>query len=253
MINIYYMRIIVQLLLLLYMCRCTFGTGAFLLMNTGQVPIMSTSGLLTTVGYQLGPDASACYALEGSIAYSGSVIQWIRDNLGLISSVSDSEKMATSVEDNGGVYFVPAFAGLFAPYWKDDARGLICGLTAYNTSSHIIRAALEANGYQTREIIDAMRIDSSLELSVLKVDGGMTTNNFAMQFLSDLLDAPLACPVIAETTALGAAMAAGLAVKFWRSQDELSATWQSKKAWNPTMNSSKRSHLVSCMISCVFC
>jgi glycerol kinase len=219
--------------------KCTFGTGAFMLMNIGSQVTESRHGLLTTVAYKIGNN-SPVYALEGSVAYSGSLVQWLRDNLNVISSASESEAIAESVADNGGVYFVPAFSGLFAPYWRDDARGVIAGLTAYNTKAHIIRAALEANGFQTKEIIDAMKTDSSLSLQALRVDGGLTANNLAMQFLSDILNSPLRAPVVTETTALGAAMAAGLAVGLWSSLDELRSMWTAQREWNPNMDETTR-------------
>jgi glycerol kinase len=226
--------------------KCTYGTGAFLLFNTGHDIIHSSHGLLTTVAYQL-EGQEPVYALEGSIAYSGSVIQWLRDNLEMIHSASETEAISLSVKDNGGVYFVPAFAGLYAPYWRDDARGIIAGLTAYNTRAHIVRAALEASAFQTIEITAAMNRDSgsSVPLKSLKVDGGLTSNNFFMQFQCDLLDIPLIKPRISETTALGAAFVAGLQVELWSNLDELQAVWQSEKYWQSDMNHHKRAELVS--------
>lgn len=231
--------------MILFYLRATYGTGAFLLLNTGHLIVPSQHGLLTTVAYKLGRDVPAVYALEGSVAYCGSLIQWLRDNLQVISSISASEEVANQVPDNGGVYFVPAFAGLFAPYWRSDARGVIAGLTAFNTKQHIVRAALEAAGFQTKEIIDAMQADSGISLTSLKVDGGMTHNNLAMQFQSDILDSPLHCPRVPETTALGAAFAAGLAVGFWSSTDELRATWKEERRWIPNMLPAVRKTLVS--------
>ncbi|MDR3081777.1 MAG: glycerol kinase GlpK, partial [Streptomyces sp.] len=198
--------------------KSTYGTGTFLLMNTGETPVNSYNGLLTTVGYRIG-DQKAVYALEGSIAVTGSLVQWLRDQIGIISTAAEIETLASTVEDNGGAYFVPAFSGLFAPYWRDDARGVIAGLTRYVTKAHLARAVLEATAWQTREIVDAMTKDSGVELTALKVDGGMTSNNLLMQNLSDFLDAPVVRPMVAETTCLGAAYAAGLAVGFWSDTD----------------------------------
>ena len=194
--------------------KSTYGTGTFMLMNTGNKPVHSNNGLLTTVGYRIG-DQPPVYALEGSIAVTGALVQWMRDQLGLINTAAEIETLAASVEDNGGAYFVPAFSGLFAPYWRSDARGVIAGLTRYVTKAHIARAVLEATAWQTREISDAMTKDSGVELTALKVDGGMTANNLLMQTLADVLDAPVVRPMVAETTCLGAAYAAGLAVGFW--------------------------------------
>src|SRR5215208_643009 len=193
----------------------TYGTGCFMLLNTGEKPVPSKSGLLTTLGYKIGGQ-KAVYALEGSIAITGALIQWLRDNLGIIKSSAEVETLARSVEDNGGIYFVPAFSGLYAPYWKSDARGAIVGMTRYITKAHIARAALEATAYQTREVLDAMEADSGVKLTALKVDGGMVFNELLMQFQSDILDVPVIRPKVAETTALGAAYAAGLAVGFWK-------------------------------------
>ena len=222
--------------------KCTYGTGAFLLMNTGHEIIQSKKGLLTTVAYQLGEKVEgggkAVYALEGAIAYSGSVIQWLRDNLEMIKSASETERIADSVSDNGGVYFVPAFAGLYAPYWRDDARGVIAGLTAYNTKAHIVRAALEASAYQTIEIAKAMDDEvagSVPPISSLKVDGGMTKNKLVMQFQSDLLRVPLILPRITETTALGAGFAAGLGAGLWSNLSELQTLWRKDKQYLPHM------------------
>ncbi|HJR79227.1 MAG TPA: glycerol kinase GlpK, partial [Anaerolineales bacterium] len=193
----------------------TYGTGCFMLLNTGEKPVASNSGLLTTLGYKIG-DQNPVYALEGSIAITGALVQWLRDNLGLIGSSAEVEELAKSVEDNGGIYFIPAFSGLFAPYWKSDARGAIVGMTRYVNKGHIARAALEATAYQTREVLDAMEADSGVKLMALKVDGGMVFNELLMQFQADILDVPVIRPKVAETTALGAAYAAGLAVGFWK-------------------------------------
>lgn len=224
--------------------KCTYGTGAFLLMNTGKDLIHSNTGLLTTVAHKLGKDSPTYYALEGSIAYGGSLIAWLKDNLELMSHSKQTEEMASKVKDNGGVYFVPAFAGLYAPYWRDDARGIIAGLTAYNNKYHIIRAALEATALQTSQVLFAMQEDSKIKINELKVDGGMTKNNLLMQFQSDIINLPVRTPFIAETTALGAAFSAGLAVKFWSNQTELKKiSLKDGKAWNPTMDESQRSNL----------
>jgi glycerol kinase len=198
--------------------------------------------LLTTVCYVLG-DAPAVYALEGSIAVTGSLVQWLRDNLGLIGSADEIEALARTVDDNGGAYFVPAFSGLFAPYWRPDARGAIVGLTRYVNRGHLARAALEATAFQTREVVDAMNADSGVELSELRVDGGMVGNDVLMQFQADLLDVPVVRPVVAETTALGAAYAAGLAVGFWSSADEIRANWSAGKTWHPAMDAQQRAEL----------
>jgi glycerol kinase len=224
--------------------KVTYGTGAFLMMNIGSNVKLSNHGLITTVAYQLGPDAEPCYALEGSVAYCGSLIQWLRDNLNFIKDAADSEKLALSVNDNGGVYFVPAFAGLFAPYWRTEARGIITGLTAYNTAAHITRAALEAAAFQTNEIIDSMIADSEIQLPILKVDGGMTKNSTLMQFQSDLLSTPLVCPTMAETTALGSAYAAGLAIGYYTNLNELSKNYKSNKKWIPNMKIDYRNNLL---------
>jgi glycerol kinase len=220
----------------------TYGTGCFMLMNMGEIPVPSKSGLLTTLGYKIG-NQKAVYALEGSIAITGALIQWLRDNLGLIQSSAEVETLASSVEDNGGIYFVPAFSGLFAPYWKSDARGAIVGMTRYVTKGHIARAALEATAYQTCEVLDAMEADSGVKLTALKVDGGMVFNELLMQFQSDILDVPVVRPKVAETTALGAAYAAGLAVGFWKDYDELRANWGKDKEWTPKMDVSLRGKL----------
>jgi len=213
----------------------TYGTGNFLIFNTGEEIVHSKNGLLTTLGYKLG-DAAPHYALEGSIAVTGSLIQWLRDNLGIINSAPEVEALASTVEDNGGVYFVPAFSGLFAPYWRSDARGALVGMTRYVNKGHIARAALEATAFQTREVLDAVNADSGVDLTELKVDGGMTANDALMQFQADILNVPVVRPVVAETTALGAAYAAGLAVGFWANLDELRANWQESKRWTPNLD-----------------
>ena len=212
----------------------TYGTGCFLLMNTGDTPRSSSHGLLTTVAYQLG-NARPVYALEGSVAVTGSLVQWLRDNLGLIKSASDIEPLALSVEDAGGVYIVPAFSGLFAPYWRTDARGVIVGLTRYANKGHFARATLEATAYQTRDILDAMTKDMGHSLSELRVDGGMVINDTLMQFQSDILGKSVIRPRITETTALGAAYAAGLAVGFWSTQEALKGMWQEERRFEPQM------------------
>ncbi|KAA9144206.1 glycerol kinase GlpK [Microbacterium lushaniae] len=217
----------------------TYGTGNFLIFNTGEEIVRSKNGLLTTLGYKLG-DGPAHYALEGSIAVTGSLIQWLRDQLGIISSAPEVEQLAEAVEDNGGVYFVPAFSGLFAPYWRPDARGAIVGMTRYVNKNHIARAALEATAFQTREVLDAVNADSGVQLEELKVDGGMTANDALMQFQADILGVSVIRPVVAETTALGAAYAAGLAVGFWDNLDDLRANWQEDKRWEPDMDPEER-------------
>ncbi|GJJ21964.1 glycerol kinase GlpK [Mycolicibacterium mageritense] len=217
----------------------TYGTGCFLLLNTGTEPIRSKNGLLTTVCYQLG-SAKPVYALEGSIAFAGSAVQWLRDQLGIISGASEIEPLAGSVPDNGGVYFVPAFSGLFAPYWRGDARGVVVGLSRFNTRAHLARATLEAICYQTKDVVDAMATDSGVQLDVMKVDGGVTANNLCMQIQADVLGVPVSRPVTAETTALGAAYAAGLAVGFWKDTNELRANWQESRQWQPTWGPEKR-------------
>jgi glycerol kinase len=217
----------------------TYGTGNFMLLNTGTDIVRSENGLLTTVCYKFG-DAAPVYALEGSIAVTGSAIQWLRDQLGIISGASQSESLARQVEDNGGVYFVPAFSGLFAPYWRSDARGAIVGLSRYNTNAHLARAALEAICYQSRDVSDAMEQDSGVELEVLKVDGGVTANSLCMQMQADILGVPVSRPVVAETTALGAAYAAGLAVGFWKNTDELRENWNEDRRWEPTWTEEQR-------------
>jgi glycerol kinase len=213
----------------------TYGTGNFLLLNTGTQPVLSDNGLITTVCYALG-DEPPVYALEGSIAVTGSLVQWLRDNLGLIASAAEIETLARTVDDNGGAYFVPAFSGLFAPYWRADARGALVGLTRYVNRGHIARAALEATAFQTREVVDAMNADSGVALTELRVDGGMVGNELLMQFQADILAVPVVRPVVAETTALGAAYAAGLAVGFWSSTDEIRDNWSADRVWEPAMD-----------------
>ncbi|MEO9328260.1 glycerol kinase GlpK [Gordonia aurantiaca] len=220
----------------------TYGTGNFLLLNTGTEPVFSDHGLLTTVCYRIG-DQPARYALEGSIAVTGSLIQWLRDNLGIIHTAAEVERLAAEVDDNGGAYFVPAFSGLFAPRWRSDARGVIVGLTRFVNKGHLARAALEASAFQTREVIEAMQADSGMALSTLKVDGGMVVNEMLMQFQADILDVPVVRPVVNETTALGAAYAAGLAVGYWESEDEIRANWAEDKRWNPAMDAGERERL----------
>ncbi|WP_028456954.1 glycerol kinase GlpK [Chloroflexus sp. Y-396-1] len=220
----------------------TYGTGSFMLLNTGTKLVPSKSGLLTTVCYKFG-DQPAVYALEGSIAITGALVQWLRDNLGLITSSAEVEALANLVEDNGGIYFVPAFSGLFAPYWRSDARGVIVGLTRYVNKGHIARAVLEATAYQTREVLDAMEQDSGVKLTALKVDGGMVYNNTLMQFQADILGVPVIRPKVAETTSLGAAYAAGLAVGFWSNTDEMRANWGVDHTWTPQMDEATRERL----------
>ena len=217
----------------------TYGTGNFMLINTGTEPIASKNGLLTTVCYKIG-DRDTVYALEGSIAVTGSLVQWLRDNLGIISSAPEVEQLAASVEDNGGAYFVPAFSGLFAPYWRSDARGALVGLTRYVTKAHIARAALEATAFQTREVLDAMNADSGVDLTELKVDGGMVANDALMQFQADILGVPVVRPKIAETTALGAAYAAGIAVGYWSGEQDVVDNWSEDKRWEPGMEAEER-------------
>jgi glycerol kinase len=220
----------------------TYGTGSFMLMNTGEKIVPSRHGLLTTLGYKIGSQP-AVYALEGSIAITGALVQWLRDNLGIIEKSSEIEALACRVEDNGGVYFVPAFSGLYAPYWKDSARGVIVGLTRYVNKGHIARAVLEATAFQVREVLEAMEIDSGIELANLRTDGGMVQNKLLMQFQADILNKPVVRPVIQETTALGAAYAAGLAVGYWRDTDELAANWAEGQRWNPAMDEAQRASL----------
>ncbi len=220
----------------------TYGTGCFLLLNTGTRPVQSQYGLLTTLAYKFG-DAPAVYALEGSIAITGALVQWLRDNLQFFEKSAQVEECARSVPDNGGIYFVPAFSGLFAPYWRSDARGVIVGLTRYINKGHICRAALEATAYQTRDVFDAMIKDSGVELKALKVDGGMVRNELLMQFQADILNVPVIRPVVTETTSLGAAYAAGLAVGFWKDLDDLRANWQEDRRWVPQMDEATREKL----------
>jgi glycerol kinase len=229
--------------------KCTYGTGAFLLMNTGGKIVHSSRGLLTTVAYKLEKDSDAVFALEGSVAYCGSLIQWLRDNLGVLTSVRESEEVARSVADNGGVYFVPAFSGLYAPYWRQDARGIIAGLTAFNTRAHIVRAALEAAAFQTTEVVHAMQLDAEPHdlprIAAMRVDGGGTSNKTLMQFQSDLLDSALLAPRNPETTAMGAAFMAGLGAGVWKDLRELKGLWHEGGSWRPAMEQSHRAKLVS--------
>ncbi len=220
----------------------TYGTGCFMLMNTGEKAVPSKFGLLTTLAYKFGTKP-ACYALEGSVAITGALVQWLRDNLGLIEKSCDVESLARTVDDNGGIYFVPAFSGLYAPYWKDDARGVIAGLTRYVNKGHIARAVLEATAFQVREVVDAMAKDSGITLDVLRTDGGMVMNDLLMQFQSDILAKPVVRPTVQETTALGAAYAAGLAVGFFKDTEELSANWSVDHQWNPMMEEAIRERL----------
>ena len=213
-----------------------------MLLNTGETAVPSQNGLLTTLGYQL-KGQKPVYALEGSIAVTGALVQWLRDNLGLIETSADIERLAGSVEDNGGIYFVPAFSGLYAPHWKDNARGVIVGLTRYVNKGHIARAALEATAYQTREVLEAMNRDSGVPLRSLKVDGGMIQNELLMQFQADILDVPVTRPRLSETTALGAAYAAGLAIGFWSNLEELRRNWQADQTWEPGMDGDQRGRL----------
>jgi glycerol kinase len=219
--------------------KSTYGSGSFLLMNTGHEPVVSKHGLLTTVGYQIGA-GPATYALEGAIAVTGSLVQWLRDNLGLISSAAEIETLARTVDDNGGCYFVPAFSGLFAPHWRSDARGVIAGLTGFVTKGHIARAVLEATAWQTREVVDAMNADSGLDLTTLRADGGMTADNLLMQTLADVLAVPVIRPMVSETTALGAAYAAGLATGYWPDLDSLRANWHKAAEWRPAIDEQVR-------------
>jgi glycerol kinase len=217
----------------------TYGTGNFMLLNTGSRPVLSSNGLLTTVCFRLG-DQAPVYALEGSIAVTGSLVQWLRDNLGILSSAAEVEPLAASVDDNGGAYFVPAFSGLFAPHWRADARGALVGLTRYVNKGHLARAVLEATAFQTREVLDAMNADSGVPLGELKVDGGMVVNETLMQFQADILDVDVIRPRVKETTALGAAYAAGLATGFWSSPDELRGNWAEDKRWTSRMDGAER-------------
>src|SRR6202051_2122882 len=220
----------------------TYGTGCFMLMNTGEKPVLSNFGLLTTVAYKLGAKP-ACYALEGSIAITGALVQWLRDNLGIIKNSSDIEALARTVTDNGGVYFVPAFSGLYAPYWQDNARGIIAGLTRLANKGPTARAVLEATAFQVREVVEAMAKDSGIELDVLRTDGGMIVNDLLMQFQADLLAKPVVTPRVKETTALGASYAAGLAVGFFKNTGELIANWKEDQRWEPKMNEDSRERL----------
>jgi glycerol kinase len=219
--------------------KCTYGTGSFLLLNTGERPVLSHSGLLTTLCCRVGEELPT-YALEGSIAVTGALVQWFRDNLELIGSAPEIETLARTVEDNGGCYFVPAFSGLFAPHWRSDARGVVAGLTGYITKGHLARAVLEATAWQTREVVEATISDTGMPLSTLRVDGGMTANNLLMQFLADVLDVPVVRPNVAETVSLGAAYAAGLAVGFWSDTDALRANWHVAAQWLPNMDPERR-------------
>lgn len=221
------------------MAKNTYGTGCFMLINTGTEAVTSENGLLTTVCYKIG-DQDPVYALEGSIAVAGSLVQWLRDQIGLIKTAPEVEKLAASVEDNGGVYIVPAFSGLFAPYWKDDARGVIVGLTRFNNKGHLARAVMESTAFQTAEVLEAMNADSGVELGELRVDGGMTANDTLMQFQADLLGVDVVKPVVAETTALGAAYAAGIAVGFWEGEQDVIDNWQEDKRWKPSMDKAER-------------
>ncbi len=220
----------------------TYGTGCFLLMNTGEQPVTSKYGLLTTVAYRFG-DEPAVYALEGSIAITGALVQWVRDNFGLIDKSSDIETLARTVKDNGGVYFVPAFSGLYAPYWKSGARGVIAGLTRYTNKGHLARAVLEATAFQTREVVEAMERDSGIPLDVLRTDGGMVEDDLLMQFQADILDRPVVRPAVKETTALGAAYAAGLAVGFYKDFEDLRSHWSVDHTWQPRMDAERRNAL----------
>jgi glycerol kinase len=220
----------------------TYGTGNFVLLNTGTEKVMSQNGLLTTVCYKIGANETV-YALEGAIAVTGALVQWLRDNLGMIGTAAEIEDLAGTVEDNGGAYFVPAFSGLFAPYWRSDARGAIVGLTRFVNKGHLARAVLEATAYQTREVIEAMNADSGVPLKSLKVDGGMVVNELLMQFQADILGVPVIRPVVSETTALGSAYAAGLAVGFWKSEDDIRNNWAQDKEWTPDMSEPRRDAL----------
>nr|WP_240942513.1 glycerol kinase GlpK [Planosporangium thailandense] len=219
--------------------KCTYGTGSFLLLHTGDRPVHSRRGLVTTIAYQIGDDAPA-YALEGSIAVTGALVQWLRDNLGLISTAAEINDLAATVSDNGGCYIVPAFSGLFAPHWRSDARGVIAGLTGYVTKGHLARAALEATAWQVKEVVDAMAAESGVALTALKVDGGMTASDLLMQFQADVLNVPVVRPTVAETTCLGAAYAAGLAVGFWPGVEALRANWRVDRRWEPAMSATDR-------------
>ena len=222
----------------------TYGTGNFLLLNTGETPVQSKAGLITTVAFKFG-DAPACYALEGSIAITGALVQWLRDNLGLVTSADELDRLAATVPDNGGVYIVPAFSGLYAPYWRDDARGIIAGLTRFANRAHLCRAALEAACYQTSDVMQPMQADSGVSLNELRVDGGMVRSDTMLQFQADILGTPVVRPVVTETTALGAAYAAGLATGFWSGQAELRAHWQADRAFRPDMQPEDRQRLLA--------
>ena len=224
------------------MAKNTYGTGCFLLANTGSEIVSSRNGLLTTVAYRIG-DRAPVYALEGSVAVAGALVQWLRDNLGVIESTDQVETLARTVSDNGGAYFVPAFSGLFAPYWRADARGAIVGLTRYVNRGHLARAVLEATAYQTREVCDAMAADSGVELAELRVDGGMTANELLMQFQADQLGVPVVRPVVAETTALGAAYAAGIAVGYWDGETDVTVNWAQGRRWEPSGEPAERDRL----------
>jgi glycerol kinase len=219
--------------------KCTYGTGSFLLLHTGERPVTSERGLVTTVAYRIG-DAAPAYALEGSIAVTGALVQWLRDNLGLISTAAEVNDLAATVADNGGCYIVPAFSGLFAPHWRPDARGVIAGLTGYVTKGHLARAALEATAWQVKDVVDAMAVESGVHLTALKVDGGMTASDLLMQFQADVLDVPVVRPTVAETTCLGAAYAAGLAVGFWPNVETLRDNWRADRTWQPAMTADAR-------------
>ncbi|HZX04613.1 glycerol kinase GlpK [Kribbella sp.] len=219
--------------------KCTYGTGSFLLMNTGQEIVRSKHGMITTVAYRIG-DQPASYALEGSMAVTGSLVQWFRDGLGMIHTAAEIETLARTVDDNGGAYIVPAFSGLFAPHWRSEARGVIAGLTGYITKGHLARAVLEATGFQTLEVVDAMNADSGIALTALKVDGGMTANNLLMQFVADLLDVRVVRPMVTETVSLGAAYAAGLAVGYWPDLEGLRSNWHRAGQWMPHMDPARR-------------
>ena len=221
----------------------TYGTGCFLLMNTGETPVESKHGLVSTVAYQLG-NSKACYALEGSVAIAGALVQWLRDNLGLIQTSDEVEALAQTVEDNGDVYFVPAFSGLYAPYWKESARGVIVGLTRYATKGHIARAALEATAFQTKDVVDAMEQDAGTPLRLLRADGGMTVNNLLMQFQADILGRSVVTPATKETTALGAAYAAGLAIGFYSDINDLRSNWSADREWIPKLQDEGRNVLL---------
>ncbi len=221
----------------------TYGTGNFLIFNTGEAIVRSRHGLLTTLAYRIG-DAKPRYALEGSIAVTGALVQWLRDNLGIIGAASEIEALARTVDDNGGAYFVPAFSGLFAPYWRPDARGALVGLTRFVNKGHLARAVLEATAFQTKEVLDAVNADAGVPLAELKVDGGMTANGLLMQFQADIIRVPVVRPVVAETTVLGAAYAAGLAVGFWRDLDELRSNWREDRRWQPAMDATESARLL---------